>query len=262
MDRLAGWTLLALALAACPGSTGTLPRPDGLPPADSWRPPGSEGTTPPTDGTPPKQDGPAPDLCAPFAKEGASCAGGQLCPTGLIAAMLDGKSCTCQVPCNPTQSKLCAPTACGRVCVQLIDSTGQPLTGQGACVLDQGAGEGEPCQPAACKQSLTCVAHSAKAAFCRRSCAGAGDCPGYKMVCVPLTAGGPQVCVPGGATVGPKQGESCAGANDYCIQDLLCDPQSKLCRLACTPTGAPCASGSCSKLVDLAASVTIGYGCQ
>ena len=80
------------------------------------------------------------------------------------------------------------------------------------------------------------------------------------MVCVPLS-GGTQVCVPGGATVGPKQGESCAGANDYCVQDLLCDPQSKLCLLACSPT-ASCATGSCSKLVDAASNVTIGYGCK
>jgi len=250
---------LLLLLTACPGSTDTPAKKDVRPPADAWLPPGSEGLPPGSDGKPPA-DGPAPSVCAPFAKEGASCAGGQPCPTGLIAAMLDGKTCTCHVPCNPSQSKLCAPVECGRVCVQLIDSSGSPLPGQGACVVDTGAVEGEPCQPAPCKQGLYCVAHSAKAAFCRKTCTGAADCTGYKMVCVPLGSGSPLVCLPGGATVGPKEGESCAGANDYCIQDLLCDPQSQVCRLACTPS-APCSSGTCTKLVD-SANVTIGYGCK
>ncbi len=248
-----------LALAACPGSTELPVKKDGLLP-DAWQPPKGEGLGPTPDGVPPTADKSAPNACAAFAKEGASCAGGQPCPSGLIAAMLDGKTCKCHVPCDPTKSKVCAPAECGRVCVQLIDSSGKPLTGQGACVVDTGAAEGEPCQPAACKQGLYCVAHSSKAAFCRRSCSGPGDCTGYKMVCVALGTGSTQVCVPGGATVGPKQGESCAGANDYCLQELLCDPQSKLCRGACTPT-APCASGSCSKLVDPASGITIGYGC-
>ena len=199
------------------------------------------------------------DLCAAFAKEGQSC-DTQACPAGLIRAVLGGTACTCQVPCNPDQAKRCTPESCGRVCVQLTDS-GKPLPGQGACVLDKGGGPGEPCSPGVCKLDLQCM-QQALVSFCRQTCTGASDCTGYKMVCVPLSTGGTQVCIPEGATVGPKLGESCAAASAYCVQELLCDPQSKTCLTPCSPSGGCTSPATCTKLVDTASGVVVGYGCR
>jgi hypothetical protein len=143
-----------------------------------------------------------------------------------------------------------------------VDSNQQPLPGAGACVADPGAGEGEPCTPV-CKQGLFCVAASADAAFCRKSCTGAQDCVGFKIVCVPLQDPKVNVCIPGGSTTGPKEGEQCGGPNIFCQQDLICDPASKVCVLACDPNKSTCASGkTCTKLEDTQAKVVVGYGCK
>jgi hypothetical protein len=247
------WALVLVLLAGCPEETSSS---DGTPgDAPIARPDRSTA-----DGPKPGRDQSS-ELCAAFAREGTSCASGQACPAGLEPANLGGKPCTCHVPCDPSQGPRCKPEVCDRLCVQLNDPMGTPLPNKGACVLDPGAEEGEPCYPQ-CKFELVCVAHAPTAAFCRRTCQGQGDCVGYKMVCVPVDS--QQVCVPGGATAGPKEGESCAEPNAFCVQDLICDPAAKVCRLACDPNlPNPCpAPKTCQKLVDTAANVTVGYGCS
>ncbi len=246
--HLARWLvpLLTLPLTGCPGEA-TLPdqgRRDSrfdLPAMSS-------------EGRPGRAD--LPEVCGVFAREGQSCAA-EPCPAGLIPAVLDGKSCTCHVPCNPDQSKRCQPEVCGRVCVQLTDS-GNPLPGQGACQEDKGGTAGEPCPPV-CQLELDCIQHG-PVGFCRSSCTGPSDCTGFKMVCVPLTATD-KVCVPGGSTTGPKLGESCSGADAYCVQGLLCDPQTLRCLSPCSPSSPCAAPATCSKLTDSTGVVT-GYGCR
>jgi len=246
--------LLVCSCLGCPGGGGapldTQARPDAVPDRPHY--PGTERL--------PGENAPPP-VCAVFAKEGQSCDGGQACPAGYQPARLGGTACTCHLACNPQQGQYCQPRECDRVCVQLMDS-GKPLPGVGACVQDKGAAEGEPCVPA-CKLTLSCVEQSSDTAFCRRSCETQADCPAYKTVCVPITGSTNKVCVPGGATVGPKLGEPCAGPTDFCVQDLICDPASKICVKACTPAGAPCtAPQQCSKLLDAASGVLVGYGCK
>jgi hypothetical protein len=244
--------LLAL-LAGCPGGanhsdTGSTPHTErrlvDLPP----------GTSPETR---PKPDLPV-DLCAAFSKEGQACTNGA-CVTGLVPAVLGSAGCACYAPCNPDQGKRCQPQACDRICVQLTDA-GKPLPGQGACVQDKGNAVGEPCSPAVCKVDLQCMLQGT-VSFCRQICTGAADCLGYQMVCVPMSSGSTKICIPGGATVGPKLGESCAAATAYCVDQLLCDPQSKTCLKPCSPTSG-CTSGTCTKLTDTATGVVIGYGCR
>lgn len=233
---------------------------DGAPPHDGPktgdRAPAGE-TSPP-----PAEAGPPPGPCDPFEKAaGFSCAGGQQCPTGFQPATLGGNPCTCHVPCDPDQGQKCQPTECGRLCVQLTDSQGNPIPKLGVCVADPGAPEGEPCTPS-CQIDLYCVTFIESIAYCRRGCGGPQDCPGYKMVCVPLT-GGQSVCVPGGATVGPKEGEPCAEPQSFCLQGLICDPQSQTCLKACDPNAGGCAAPkTCQKIVDPGPNVTLGYGCQ
>jgi len=255
--------LVAGLLCACAGDV------DNNTPGDG---PQGDGGPPPVDGPrdhrfkegqpPPTEGGPPPGPCDPFEQARLhSCAGGQSCPKGLQPAALGGKPCGCYVPCDPAQGQLCQPAECGRVCVQLTDSQGNPLPNMGACVEDTGTGEGEPCTPA-CKIGLYCVAFTSTVSYCRKACTGPADCPGYKMVCVPLQSPAQNVCVPGGATVGPKQGESCAGANNFCVQGLICAPGSETCLEACEPGAGTCGPKTCAKIVDPGPQVTLGYGCQ
>lgn len=251
--------LLALLLAGCPGQTTIQPGDSAA--SDAPRDGAQWGDGPggrDDNGPGPGADTQPPDPCATFAQAGQSCAGGQSCPQGTVPVAIGGP-CTCHVPCNPASGSHCSPKECDYLCVQLVDSKGNPLPGQGACVADNGAPEGEPCTPQ-CRQSLYCVAHSAKAAFCRRTCQAQGDCTAFKMVCGELQSPKVKVCIPGGSTTGPKKGDSCAGANDYCQQGLICDPDTKVCLEACDPNTSHCtAPQSCSKLAD---GITIGYGCK
>jgi len=248
----AAFVLLFLPVVggACPGQSGRLVLDSGRDGRGRDRPSGEP--------TSPRLDQTDPGLCAAFASEGQSCAT-QACPQGLIPAVLDGKACTCHVPCNPAQGQRCQPEACGRICVQLTDG-GQPLPGQGACIEDKGSAAGEPCPPA-CRIGLSCILHG-EVSFCRRSCTGSSDCPGFKMVCVPLSSASDQICLPGGSTVGPQLGESCAAAGSYCVLGLLCDPQSQSCVKACAPASGCPAPATCSRLLDPASGVVIGYGCR
>jgi hypothetical protein len=254
--------LLAL-LAACAGevresdgpvSTGDGGKPDA---------PATKLDQHPGETSPGLEGGPPPGPCDKYEQaDTKSCAGGQACPTGLQPAKLGDKPCSCHVPCDPGQGQMCHPAECSRVCVQLTDSQGNPLPKQGVCVSDPGTGEGEPCTPS-CKVGLICVAFSGQIAFCRKECQGAADCAGYKMVCAPLQSPKKNVCIPGGATVGPKEGESCAGQNDYCVQGLLCEPITAVCVKACDPnTGGCTAPKTCKKVFDPDHQVTLGYGCQ
>lgn len=202
------------------------------------------------------------DNCAQFAHEGFSCAGGQVCPPGYTPAKLGNNPCTCHVPCNPDNEKLCSPLVCDRVCVQLMDSAQNPLPGTGVCVKDPGVPEGEPCFPS-CKVGLVCVAHGDTASFCRRTCQIPSDCLGFKMVCVPLQETQQNVCVPGGETTGPKLDEPCGGPNIYCLPHLICDPQHKICVQPCDPNAPACpAPKQCLRLEDTVANVLVGYGCK
>ena len=211
---------------------------------------------------PPVEGGPPPSPCQPYLEaDQHSCAGGHICPTGLQSAQLGTSPCSCHVPCDPDQGKMCPPAECKRVCVQLTDAQGNPIPKMGVCVADPGNAQGEPCSPS-CLMGLTCVAFDAKTSFCREECKQPTDCVGYKMVCVPLQSPKINVCIPGGATVGPKEGESCAGENDFCVQGLFCDPPSKTCVTACDPQQGGCTTPkSCKTVVDTNTQVTIGYGC-
>ena len=182
-------------------------------PVDTKPPPGQEASIPPDQGPP--------DPCAPFASAGQSCAGGQSCPTHLQPATLGTTPCTCYVPCDPEASKFCAPLQCGHICIQLYDSQQKPIPKTGVCMLDPGNEEGEPCSPAVCMLGLICTAHGTNAAFCRKTCNDPSECPAYKMVCADLSSPAKKVCVPGGSTTGPKEGESCAGPNDFCVGDTI-----------------------------------------
>jgi hypothetical protein len=223
-------------------------------PVDTKPPPGKEASIPPDHGQP--------DPCAPFNTAGQSCAGGQSCPTHLQPAALGTTPCTCYVPCDPEASKFCAPLECDRICLQLYDSQQKPIPKSGVCIPDPGHTEGEPCSPAVCKQGLVCTAHGANAAFCRKTCNDPAECPAYKMVCADLSAPAKKVCVPGGSTTGPKEGQSCAGPTDFCVGDAICDPGSKVCLKACDPSKSTCGTKTCTKLVDPAPQITVGYGCK
>jgi hypothetical protein len=267
----AATALLAVAAAAvgggCAGDVHNLPpggdgatvkdsgaHAEGGGPHDTKPPPGKEAAVQPDKGQP--------DPCAKYKKAGQSCAGGQSCPSGTTPATLGSKPCTCYVPCNPDVSKSCSPLECGKICLQLVDSTGKALKGQGVCDDDPGQAEGEPCSPKVCRLGLACTAFTSSVAYCRKKCSLPADCPAFKMVCVALSSSTKKVCVPGGSTTGPKEGQSCAGANDFCQQGLICDPQTKICYKACDPSKSTCGSKTCTKLVDPGPKVTVGYGCK
>ncbi|MCA9671568.1 MAG: hypothetical protein KC503_38485 [Myxococcales bacterium] len=200
--------------------------------------------------------------------DGQSCDGGQSCPTGQQPVRDAQNKCFCRVPCNPTGQNQCGGAVCERVCVQLVDTGGQPIPGQGACIPDPGKGVGEPCAPDSCKVGLECVGPNGDEAFCRKTCNVAGDCSGYKMVCGQLTGQSTKVCVPGGNPGGPTAGGDCSDASTFCSAGHICDPVTKKCLKVCntdgTPPPAQCTTSgeSCQKIEDTAASVLIGYGCQ
>jgi hypothetical protein len=205
-----------------------------------------------------------PGPCLKFAQEGASCAGGQVCPQGLQPATLGNKPCTCHVPCTPGAGQMCDPAECNRVCVQLVDSQQQPIPGMGVCVEDPGNAQGEPCQPS-CKTGLICVAHGSEASFCRDTCTGGPDCHGYKMVCVPLQSPpGTNVCIPGGSTAGPQEGENGSDSNAFCVEGLICDPATETCVLACDPDSPTACTTpkTCAPLPDPGSGVLLGFGCR
>ena len=259
--------VLVLVASGCPGETVIPSRKDGGPGNDG---PWADLFVPPKDGGPPPVDLLAADTfdpCAIFAQEGSNCSGGQSCPQGLQPTTDPQGGCRCRVSCNPTQSGPLCGGSCGRLCIQLYDSGGQPLPGIGACFADEGVTEGEGCAPASCKQGLVCVGDQDNRSFCRRTCQQDSDCAGFKMLCLPLTGTTSKVCIQGGSTTGPGEGGSCAGVDDYCKQGLLCDPAAKLCHPACNTddVAAPnCGTGkSCVKLTDAAAGgVVVGYGCK
>jgi hypothetical protein len=145
--------------------------------------------------------------------------------------------------------------------VQLVDDQGQPIAGAGVCVKDPGKEQGEPCDPT-CKTELVCVSHGQAASFCRQKCTDQSQCAAYKMVCVPLSDQSASVCVPGGSTTGPKEGESCAAAEAYCLAGLICDPASKNCVVACNAKNDVCQGKGCVPLTDPATSILVGYGCK
>jgi hypothetical protein len=260
--------LLLLLLGGCAGEVKQPIRHDGggdAPPhwvfneagvpVDTKPPPGKEASIPPDHGPP--------DPCSPFASAGQSCAGGQSCPAHLQPAALGTKPCTCYVSCDPGASKFCAPLQCDHICIQLYDSQQKPIPKTGVCIVDPGHEEGEPCSPAVCKQGLICTAHGTAAAFCRKTCKDPSECPAYKMVCADLSSPAKKICVPGGSTTGPKEGQLCAGPNDFCVGDTICDPGSKICLKACDPSKTTyCGAKTCTKLVDPGPQITVGYGCE
>ena len=221
-----------------------------------------------------KQDGPSGDPCKPMKDDGASCGGGGTCAKNQICVN-DGAAGApvCRAICDPKGTNQCGGDLCGRLCSSLVDSTGKPLK-DGACVAGWVA-EGDPCGSGAlCEQKNKMKCIGGTAAFCRRTCTDAKDCKGYKVSCLAVTGQTYKVCAPGAATNGPKEGGDCSKADVYCVSGLLCDPATKKCIKLCTnlvssssDAGStnPCGAGStkvCKKVVDTAASITLGWACQ
>jgi len=198
----------------------------------------------------------------PVNADGQSCDDTGVCGDGLVA-VLEGPqgadSCVCRWSCTPPDGTCPAD----RICIQLEDDAGDPITGEGACEPVYEADRGEPCGPQQCQPGDICAGFTADTAYCRAQCdPDLLTCAvGYLCTLVAeyddpaITA-----CLPPAGEV--LEGEACA-FDAACAPGLFCvsDAAGSTCRPACDPWAPVCATGStCMRALD-ANMQTIGYAC-
>jgi hypothetical protein len=188
---------------------------------------------------------------------------GMGCPTGLLPVSGADGSCRCYRICDPDRPTTCP---CSRRCAPLLSSDGG--VAGGACLYANGPGQrcgldpsGKPYGNAGCPQGLACVNEDAAGLYryCVYGCAAQNVCP-VETSCLPLASGGMALgmaCALDSSDTGSRGvGQTCGGV-ETCRTGSLCDTT---CKPQCDGPLAPCASGSCTALVD--GTRTVGYVCK
>jgi hypothetical protein len=204
-----------------------------------------------------------PTQCSPTdpMTDGTPCSAG--CPSNTFGVNLGG-ACKCYYKC--TVDPECS---CNRLCDPLSLPDGGVIGS--ACLPGNDPGtrcgrdaSGHPFGNVFCSQLSLCVNADPAGAYryCNYKCTAQTVCPA-QTTCVPVTdaMGMPlgSVCAYTSGPNGTKNaGDACSGT-DICKTGLLCDG---VCRSQCDGPGAPCASGTCTRLDDPATSKVIGYVCK